>query len=89
MQTYWCQVFLLPQKVLKAIQSTCRLFLWTGDVNASRRALVAWERVCLNLQEAGISLTFNVGTKQLLGNCYGTWLRKKTKSGSSGCMATM
>lgn len=29
-QLYWCQIFVLPEKVIKEIQSICRVFLWTG-----------------------------------------------------------
>ncbi|XP_024638625.1 uncharacterized protein [Medicago truncatula] len=46
-QTYWSQVFVLPQKVLKLIQTACRVFLWTGKFGTSKRALIAWERICL------------------------------------------
>ncbi|KAH0761351.1 hypothetical protein KY290_017424 [Solanum tuberosum] len=28
------------------IEATCRTFLWTGKGEMSRRALVAWEKVC-------------------------------------------
>lgn len=56
MQTYWCQVFLLPQKVIKLIQTICRVFLWTGQAGMSRRALVAWERVMLPMQARGLNV---------------------------------
>lgn len=46
-QTYWSQVFLIPQKVLQIIQSACRSFLWTGKDGISKRALVAWEYLSL------------------------------------------
>jgi hypothetical protein len=46
-QTYWSQVFALPQKVLKLIQTACRVLLWTGRSGVSKRALVAWEYICL------------------------------------------
>jgi len=39
--------FALPQKVLKLIQTACRIFLWTGRSGASKRALVAWEYICM------------------------------------------
>lgn len=29
-QLYWCQIFILPKRVLKEIQSICRTYLWTG-----------------------------------------------------------
>lgn len=30
-QTYLDQIFLLPKKVIKMIEQTCRSFLWTGE----------------------------------------------------------
>ena len=45
MQTYWTQIFLLPKKILK--QASCRVFLWTGQANPSKKAPVAWNQVCL------------------------------------------
>lgn len=47
MQTYWSQIFILPKKLIKEIEKMSRVFLWTGNVHPSRRALVAWESVCL------------------------------------------
>jgi len=46
-QTYWSQVFVLPLKVLKLIQTTCMIFLWTGKFGPSKRALIAQEHICL------------------------------------------
>lgn len=46
-QVYWGQIFVLPQKVLKLVQAACKIFLWTGRANMSKRALVAWEKVML------------------------------------------
>src|SRR5688572_30566887 len=31
--SYWCQIFILPKKVLKEINSVCRPYLWHGDAN--------------------------------------------------------
>jgi hypothetical protein len=46
-QTYWSQVFSLPQKVLKLIQTVCRVLLWTGKSGISKRPLIASEHICL------------------------------------------
>lgn len=55
-QMYWCQVILLPQKILKMIQSTCRTFLWTGKTTLSKRALVAWDRIILPKHAGGLNI---------------------------------
>lgn len=55
-QVYWSQIFLLPQKVLKLIQTACRTFLWTGKSAVSKRALVAWEKICLPKASGGLGI---------------------------------
>ncbi|XP_060190282.1 uncharacterized protein LOC132619370 [Lycium barbarum] len=54
-QAYWSQLFLLPQKVIKIIEATCRSYLWTGEATISKRALVAWEKVCLPKDAGGLN----------------------------------
>lgn len=50
---YWCDVFLLPTKVIKAIEQLCCSFLWKGDVVCVQRAKVNWELVC-RLRKEGV-----------------------------------
>ncbi|XP_075095511.1 uncharacterized protein LOC142173762 [Nicotiana tabacum] len=40
------KVFVLPKKVIKLIEATCRKFLWTGGVELTKKALLAWEKIC-------------------------------------------
>lgn len=47
LQIYWSHIFLIPKKVLQVIQSACRTFLWTGGTGVSKKALVAWDYLCL------------------------------------------
>lgn len=56
-QTYWSQIFVIPQKVVKKVQFACRTFLWTGQTIASKRALVAWDTIMLPQQAGGLSIT--------------------------------
>lgn len=51
------QVFPLPKKVLKHIESICRTFLWTGKEEVSRKAPVAWEKVCDPKSAGGLNVT--------------------------------
>lgn len=80
-QTYWSQVFLLPQKVIKMIQATCRVFLWTGRAGISKRALVAWEKVMLPLQAGGLNI-INLKIWNKVAICKLLWslYHKKDKS---------
>uniref|UniRef100_A0A1U7YVC8 Uncharacterized protein LOC104248562 n=1 Tax=Nicotiana sylvestris TaxID=4096 RepID=A0A1U7YVC8_NICSY len=56
MQTYWAHVFLVPKKILKLIISACRTFLWTGRGEPSRRALIAWDIVCIPFSAGGLNV---------------------------------
>ncbi|XP_019244265.1 PREDICTED: uncharacterized protein LOC109224132 [Nicotiana attenuata] len=55
-KSYWAQVFLLPKKILKMIEAICRTFLWTGQAEISRRALVAWDKICLPQTMRGLNV---------------------------------
>lgn len=33
--SYWCQLFILPKKVLKEVNWVCRAYLWHGDAKNS------------------------------------------------------
>ncbi|XP_075079647.1 uncharacterized protein LOC142164816 [Nicotiana tabacum] len=46
-QTFWSQIFTLPRKLIQMIESVCKRFLWTGGVDVSHRALIAWDRICM------------------------------------------
>lgn len=56
MQTYWTQIFLLPKKISKLIVTACRTFLWTGNTETSRKALVAWDKVCMSYSAGGLNI---------------------------------
>uniref|UniRef100_A0A0V0GYM3 Putative ovule protein n=1 Tax=Solanum chacoense TaxID=4108 RepID=A0A0V0GYM3_SOLCH len=45
-QTFWAQIFSLCKKIIYAIESIRRKFLWTGNVEASRKPFIAWEKLC-------------------------------------------
>lgn len=56
MQNFWCQLFILPKKIIKQIQTCCRIFLWTGDISPSKKALVAWEKMCGPKYAGGLNI---------------------------------
>ncbi|XP_062103443.1 uncharacterized protein LOC133814510 [Humulus lupulus] len=45
-RAYWMHIFLLPQKVVKAIDCLCRKFLWGEKNNRSKFHRVSWDLVC-------------------------------------------
>ncbi|CAL1376155.1 unnamed protein product [Linum trigynum] len=54
---YWMALFLLPQKLLKAIENICNHFLWgVGDRSLRKRVLVAWKYVALPRREGGLGI---------------------------------
>ncbi|MDV3199971.1 MAG: reverse transcriptase domain-containing protein, partial [Candidatus Phytoplasma australasiaticum] len=48
---FWIQNFQVPSTVVDHIISLCRNFLWNG-----KKALVAWEALCLPKEEGGLGL---------------------------------
>ncbi|XP_062081092.1 uncharacterized protein LOC133785893 [Humulus lupulus] len=45
-RSHWMNVFILPQKVVKAIDSLCLKFLWGEKDNRSKMHRISWEHVC-------------------------------------------
>ncbi|XP_019223812.1 PREDICTED: uncharacterized protein LOC109205556 [Nicotiana attenuata] len=56
-QNFWSQIFPLPKKIIQVIEGICRKFLWTGDTNTNRKALVAWEKMCRPKSKGGLNIT--------------------------------
>lgn len=77
-QVYWSQIFILPQKILKLIQSACRVFLWTGKSVTSKRALVAWEKITLPKAAGGLGVVdLNLWNKAAICKMYWKLYEKK------------
>jgi hypothetical protein len=49
----WLNIFPMPSLVVSKITSLCRNFLWSGNPQSNKSALVAWKQVCLPLNERG------------------------------------
>lgn len=56
LQYFQCQIFILPKKVIKEIQSFFRIFPWTGNIDPSKKALVAWKTLCMLKCASGLNL---------------------------------
>ena len=56
MVQFWLCIFPVPDTVILQIVRICRNFLWTGNVQNSHSALVAWKSVCLPKKEGGLGL---------------------------------
>ncbi|XP_060170874.1 uncharacterized protein LOC132601831 [Lycium barbarum] len=55
-QAYWAQIFVLPTKVMKTIEAHCRSYVWSGVNTITKRALVAWDKVCTPKSVGGLNL---------------------------------
>lgn len=55
-QIYWSQIFVLPTKVIKLIEATCRWFLWTRGVELTKKSLLAWDKVFYPTSAGGLSI---------------------------------
>ena len=53
--SFWNQMFLLLEGVIKQVEGICRNFLWSGK-DTGRKNLVAWEVVTLPLEEGGLGV---------------------------------
>ena len=55
-QSHWAQLFIIPTKIIKVIEGLCRSYLWSGVGDFTKKALIAWEKVCSPKSEGGIGL---------------------------------
>ncbi|XP_060195131.1 uncharacterized protein LOC132624355 [Lycium barbarum] len=55
-QTFWARIFLLPNKIIQMIEAICRRFLWTEGVEVSKKALLAWEKMCYPRSAGGLNI---------------------------------
>ncbi|KAG7552993.1 Reverse transcriptase domain [Arabidopsis thaliana x Arabidopsis arenosa] len=53
---FWLSTFILPKGCIKRIESLCSRFLWSGKIDGSCGAKVAWSSVCLPKKEGGLGL---------------------------------
>ncbi|CAL9232551.1 unnamed protein product, partial [Arabidopsis halleri] len=53
---FWISTFILPKTCIKKIESLCSIFLWSGKIDGSKGAKVAWSTICLPKKEGGLGL---------------------------------
>ena len=53
-QVYYSSIFILPKKVIRAIEQKFNRFLWNGKDEGVARAKVSWSMLCLPKKEGGI-----------------------------------
>ena len=53
-QNYWAGMFILPKGVIKQVDMLLRRFLWSGGIDKTHGAKVAWDKVCSPKKEGGL-----------------------------------
>ncbi|GKV39485.1 hypothetical protein SLEP1_g47243 [Rubroshorea leprosula] len=53
---FWCSVFILPKRVITAVEAKCSAFLWKGKSIDARGAKVSWSAVCQPKMEGGLGI---------------------------------
>ncbi|XP_070014267.1 uncharacterized protein [Nicotiana sylvestris] len=72
-------VFLIPNKVIKIVNSICRSYLWTG-VHDSNRAPVSWETLCKPKVDGGLNIiNYELWNKAALTKLLWAIMAKKDK----------
>jgi hypothetical protein len=56
LQVYWTGIFILPKKILKAIEQKFNCFLWNGKCEGAAKAKVSWSDLCFPKKEGGLGL---------------------------------
>ncbi|XP_075111508.1 uncharacterized protein LOC142181830 [Nicotiana tabacum] len=56
-QNFWAQIFILPKKIVQFIETICRRFLWSGNTEPTRKALIVWEKLCCPRVTGGLNFT--------------------------------
>lgn len=70
---------------MKLIQTACRTFLWTGRSNVSKRALVAWEKICKLVSAGGLNIIdMKIWNKAAICKLFWNLALKKDKYGDVG-----
>ncbi|XP_019240565.1 PREDICTED: uncharacterized protein LOC109220557 [Nicotiana attenuata] len=55
-EKFWSQIFILPKKVIQRIEQICKRFLWNGNNECSKKALVAWDKICVPKSAGGLNI---------------------------------
>ncbi|XP_070018870.1 uncharacterized protein [Nicotiana sylvestris] len=56
-QSFWSQIFPLPKKIIRGIDTICKRFLWTGETKNKAKALVVWKQLCWPKSAGGLNIT--------------------------------
>ncbi|WMV26834.1 hypothetical protein MTR67_020219 [Solanum verrucosum] len=79
-QMFWSQIFALPKKIIQEVEAMCRRFLWTGNLETSEKALIAWDKLCWPKSNGGLQfLDIYTWNKAAIGKLLWNVCPKKDK----------
>lgn len=55
-QSYWAQLFIIPAKIINMIEGLRRSYVWTGERQISKKALIIWDKLCSPKSMGGMGL---------------------------------
>lgn len=55
-QAFWAHLFILLTKVIKIIEGLCKFYVRSGANETTKKALLAWDRVCLPKAGGGLNI---------------------------------
>lgn len=77
-QSYWAQIFILPAKVMKTIEASCKSYMWSGTNEITRKALVALIKLGLPKSARGLNvINMTLSNKAVIANNCWDLARKK------------
>ena len=56
LQVYWTGIFILPKRIIKAIEQRFNRFLWNGKSVGTAKARVSRQDICFPKKEGGLGL---------------------------------
>jgi len=56
MVTHTMTVYSWPISTLRDIEKWIKIFIWSGDIDKRKLVIVAWKKVCADLEEGGLGL---------------------------------
>ncbi|XP_047267629.1 uncharacterized protein LOC107868719 [Capsicum annuum] len=66
---FFIQIFLLSKKIVQVVEAICRRFLWTGSADATKKSLIAWEKLCYPKSSGGMNfLDIHIWNKAAIDN---------------------
>lgn len=51
------QIYLWPVPLIKLLDKWIKNFVWSGDIHTKNVVTVAWNKVCMSLNEGGLGMS--------------------------------